>query len=119
MAYFDFLIEKGIEPKVDVEYIYLHDLVWKKGELDATKIKKGTIVHQVSQRDNGSYEFSIDGMEGRFRCNYSWAFAERTDENIERIKAFDECVKRIEELEAVRKLLSKEIKTLKTYPENE
>jgi hypothetical protein len=90
MAILDFLINKDNgQPKPDTEYIYMMDMVWTPNELGDKPIKKGTIVTNVIQLKNKSYEFLNKETGEVLRTNYAWALAENTTENIERIKIYE------------------------------
>lgn len=91
MGIFDCLIDKDNgKPKSDMEYIYRLDMVWKPNELESKPIKIGTIMTNVIQLDNGSYEFTCKETGERLCATYSWALAENTPENVERIKIYDD-----------------------------
>ena len=90
MAYFDFLIDKeNKNPKSDMEYIYRLDMVWKPNELGGFPILPNSIVKNVVKLPNNSYEFIVKDTGEKYRCNYGWAFAENTKENIEKIEAYE------------------------------
>jgi hypothetical protein len=90
MAYFDFLIDKNnSQPNPDMEYIYRMDMVWTPNELKDKPIKVGTIVNNVVQLENKSYEFTNKETGELLRTNYAWALAENTPENVERIELYE------------------------------
>lgn len=100
MGYFDFLIDKkNLEPKPELTYVYLMDMVWRPNELGHHPIAVGTVVTDVIQKENKSYEFKIPGTEGTWRTNYAWALAENTVENIERIKIYHQEQAKLEEMQ--------------------
>jgi hypothetical protein len=91
MGIFDCLIDKDNgKPKSNMEYIYRLDMVWTPNKLGDKPIKIGTIMTNVIQLDNGSYEFTFKETGEILRTNYSWALAENTPENVERIKIYDD-----------------------------
>ena len=90
MSHFDFLNAQGNEPDPDMSYIYKFHLIWKKDvPLESYPIKYGTVVYNVkSVGNNCGYEFNLADDDTVYKCNYSWAFAENTPENIKRLKAY-------------------------------
>lgn len=101
MGYFDFLINKNKEPKVDVEYIYLHTMSWDEdGE---SNLKYGSIVIDVVKLENDSFTFIEKETGKKFRTNYGWSLAENCKENIYYIQDY-------EALERERVLLDKRLK---------
>jgi len=109
MGIFDLLINNNKNPKEDMEYIYLLDEVWKPGKIGSYPIKQGSIVTDVTKLGNDSFEF-IDKESGeKFRTNYGWTLAESTPENIERIKAYEECALRLNEIEKERDSLRSKV----------
>lgn len=114
MAYFDFLIDKDNgKPNSELEYIYLLDEVWIPNQLGGKPIKRGTIVKNVIQLDNNSYEFINKETGETLRTNYAWSLAENTPENVLRIKKYDEEYLKFKEHEKFINKLRKEIITLK------
>ena len=90
MAYFDFLIDKDNKtPKTDMEYIYRHNLVWKRNTMKSFPISKGTIVTNVIRLDSGAYEFTIKGTDEVLTTVYGWSLAENTEENVKKINFYD------------------------------
>lgn len=90
MGMFDCLIDKNNgNPKSDMEYIYRLDMVWVLDKLESKPIEIGTIMCDVKQCTNGSYEFTCKETGERLRTNYAWALAENTPENVKRINKFD------------------------------
>ena len=114
MAYFDFLIDKDNgKPNPDLEYIYLLDMVWIPNQLGDVPIKKGTIVTNVKQLDNGSYEFINKETGEILETNYAWSLAENTPENILKIEKYNQEFKKFKEYEKQINKLRNEIVTLK------
>jgi len=113
IGYFDFLIDKNNgHPKHDIEYIYRLDMVWKPGELEGYPIKIGTIVTDVVQLENKSYEFTNKETGERLKTNYAWALAENTPENLKRIEEYDKERIKFKEYENKVEALRKQITTL-------
>lgn len=114
MAYFDFLIDKdNTQPKVDMEYIYRLDIVWKPNELTSYPINIGTIVTNVIQTNNGGYEFNIKGENETLRTNYAWALAENTPDNLAKIEEYEKELAKFKEHEYLIDYLRDNIVTLK------
>jgi len=114
MGIFDCLIDKDNgKPKSDMEYIYRLDMVWKPNELESKPIKIGTIMTNVIQLNNGSYEFTCKETGERLCATYSWALAENTPENVERIKIYDDEYLKFKEHERKINSLRNNIITLK------
>lgn len=115
MGILDCLIDKDNgKPKSDKEYIYRLDTTWTPNEFGEKPIKIGTIVNNVIQRENFSYEFTIKETGELCYTNYSWSLAENTPENIKKIKEYDREYKKFEEHEKYVNRLRNEIVTLKT-----
>lgn len=113
MGYFDFLIDKNNkEPKSDIEYIYMLDVVWLPDKLGDRPIKPKTIVTNVIRLSNGSYEFKCKDTGEILRCNYAWALAENTPENINNIKIYEAELKKYKIATKKLELVKKNIKTL-------
>lgn len=114
MGYFDFLIdENNKKPNPNIEYIYRHDMVWLPNSLKAIKIKINTIVNNVVILDNGSYEFTVKETGEKYRCNYGWAFAENTPENIKKLKVLDKAKAKLKRQDKKVDKLINDVKTLK------
>lgn len=114
MAYFDFLIDKtNKNPKKDMEYIYLMDMVWKPGQLEHVVIKPHTIMTDVIQLENKSYEFTCKETNERLKTNYAWSLAENTPENKKRIEEYENEYAKLKEFEKHVDSLRKKIITLK------
>ena len=114
MGIFDCLIDKDNgKPKSDMEYIYRLDMVWIPNKLESKPIKIGTIMNNVIQRENGSYEFTCKETGERLQATYSWALAENTPENVERIKIYDDEYLKFKEYERKINSLRNNIITLK------
>lgn len=110
----DFLIDKdNVIPKVGVEYIYRLDMVWKPNTLEGFPINKDTIVTNVVQLSNRSYEFNIKGNTEKLRTNYGWALAENTPENLAAIEAYEKEYIKFKEYESFVNSLRNNITTLK------
>lgn len=114
MGILDCLIDKDNgKPKSDMEYIYRLDMVWIPNKLEGKSIKIGTIMTNVIQLDNGSYEFTCKETGERLQASYSWALAENTLENVERIKIYDDEYLKFKEYERKINSLRNNIITLK------
>jgi len=114
MGIFDCLIDKDNgKPKSNIEYIYRLDMVWTPKLLGDKPIKIGTLMTNVIQLDNGSYEFTCKETGEILRTNYSWALAENTPENVERIKIYDDEYLKFKEYERKINSLRNNIITLK------
>lgn len=112
MSFLDSLIDRGEKPK-DIEYVYLHNLVWDIEKFGGgINVHYGSIVTDVVQNDNFSYEFTLKENGKRYRCNYAWAFAENTPENLELINEFKEVDKEYEDARKKRHRAIRKIKTL-------
>lgn len=70
--------EIDIQPKENMEYIYIHDLYWSNESLDSIKLDEYKIVKNV-RLNNGRFTFEFIDMEGTYHCNYGWAFVENTE----------------------------------------
>jgi len=114
MGYFDFLIDKNnnSKPNPNLEYIYRLDRVWEPNKLGDKPIKKDTIVTNVKQLNNGAYEFTCKETGETLRCNYSWALAENTKENIDKINAYENELIKFKEFERKIQMMRNEIVTL-------
>jgi len=88
MGYFDFLIDECETPVENMRYVYLFDECWKEGELGSYPIKYGSLVKDLTKNDNGSISFTLEKTGERFKCNYGWAFAELTADNLVNIIEF-------------------------------
>jgi hypothetical protein len=114
MGYFDFLIDKSnLKPNSDMEYIYRLDMVWTPNELESKPIKIGTIITNVIQLTNGSYEFKNKETGEILRTNYAWSLAENTTENIKSIEKYETEYLKFNEFEQKINELRKNIITLK------
>lgn len=115
MALLDFLIsKKNKKPKDNMEYIYRLDMVWTPNELGDKPIKIGTIMTNVIQLDNRSYEFSCKETGERLRTNYGWALAENTPDNIKRIEKYEKEYLKFKEYEKKINQLRNNIITLQS-----
>jgi hypothetical protein len=115
MGMLDFLIDKDNRtPKIGLEYIYRHDMVWKPNDLTGYPIKVGTIVTNVIQISNRGYEFNIKGDTETLRTNYAWALAENTPDNLARIEEYDKEYLKFKEYESFVDSLRNNIVTLKS-----
>lgn len=105
--YYSFSIENGSDPNPDTEYIYIHNLAWKKTDgkyPELGNIKYGTIVINVEKliQTDGSqigYNFVVKSTGENLHCSYGWAFVENTNENIALLKEMIENKKLISSLE--------------------
>lgn len=114
MGYFDFLIDKdNRKPKPGMEYIYRHNMAWKPGQLEHIPIKIGTIVIDVIQLENKSYEFTCKETGEKFKTNYGWSFAENTPKNVKLIKRLDKKFEKLKQFKKEISALSSKITTLK------
>lgn len=120
MGIFDSLIDKDNgKPNPDMEYIYRLDKVWTPNKLESKPIKIGTIVINVIQLKNRSYEFTCKETGEILRVTYAWALAENTPENVERIKKFDAEYLKFKEHEKLINQLRLDIITLKPNETNQ
>ena len=90
MGYFDFLIDKSNQaPKPNQKYLYNLDMVWRPGELEYISVPQAKLIAtNVQRKDNGSFIFNLEGMEGEYRTNYGWALVEMTDENMKQFEVY-------------------------------
>jgi hypothetical protein len=90
MNVLDSLINKNKEPKEGMEYLYVHDMIWKPNKLEGYPVKFGAkiIVDNVVKLKNDSFQFTIKGTEEIYRTNYGWALVENTKENILRLNNY-------------------------------
>jgi len=109
---FDFLPDNDIIINPDTEYIYRMDMVWVVNSYESYKVKKSMIVHKVVAKKNGGYVFTVKDTHEVFECNYGWAFAENTPDNIVKLKAFDEQNDKLTEISKVCDKLRKKVTTL-------
>jgi hypothetical protein len=115
MRILNFFIDKDNgKPKPNMEYIYRLDMVWTPNELGDKPIKVGTIMTNVIQFDNGSYEFTCKETGETLRTKYAWALAENTTENILKIEKYEREYKKIKEYEMIINKLRNDIITLKS-----
>lgn len=108
MGILDFLSEKdnsqskpnkvNIQPKPNMEYIYLHDMAWAL-DWKEIRIQRGSIVIDVTQRDNRGYDFTHKSTGERLHTNYGWSLAENTPKNVIQIEKFEKANKKLKELE--------------------
>jgi len=113
MGVFDCLIsKKNGKPKSDMEYIYRLDMAWKKNSHNSIPIKIGTIMTNVIQMDNGSYEFTRKETGEILTSTYGWSLAENTEENVIRIELFEKENLKFEEHEKYKNSLLHDIRTL-------
>ncbi len=92
-----------------VEYIYLLGKVWKLGGLRSYPIKFGFIITNVIKLENSSFEFIHKESGEKFITSYSWAIAENTPENLEKIDRYLESKNKLEELKQITEKLRNEI----------
>jgi len=113
MGYFDFLIDQGNgKPKPGMEYIYRLNMCWRPGQLGYIPMKIGTIMIDVVQLENKSYEFTNKETGERLRTNYAWSLAENTPDNIKKIEEYDKEYTKFKEHEKQVNNLFKKIKTV-------
>lgn len=105
MGMLDALINSNKEPKAGMEYIYLLDVAWILGKLETAPVEFGCIMTDVVKLENDSFEFTHKESGERYRTNYGWALAENTPENIERINAYMESEKKLNEVKRENKRL--------------
>lgn len=99
MGVLDSLIsKKNKAPKADRQYIYYHDKAWKANDLGSISVVQGSLVENVIQLDNKSYEFNFLGNPERFRSNYGWSFIENTASNRRAIQMFERDQSEVERL---------------------
>jgi len=114
MGFFDFLIDKNNgKPKSNMEYIYRLDESFIPKELINKPIKFGTIMINVIQLPNGSYEFINKENGEKLTTNYGWALAENTSENRKRIEMYEKEYNKFKKHENKINSLKNEIITLK------
>ena len=114
MGLFDSLIDKDtVEPKKDMEYIYMMDMVWTPNKLGSKYIKEGTIVTNVTKMENGSFQFTNKENGEVLRTNYGWSLAENTTENQLSIDEYENEYILFKEYEKKVDSLRNKIKTLK------
>lgn len=85
----DYLIHDNKEPKEEMEYIYLLDMIWKPNVFGSFPMTIGTIMTNVKRLHNDSFEFTDKETGERYRTNYGWALAENTPENLIRIEEYN------------------------------
>jgi hypothetical protein len=100
------------EYKNTKEYIYRYNFIWKPNSLESYPIKENLIVNNVFKTDGGGYEFSVKETGEKYECQYNWAFAENTPENILAIEEFEEKNKELKILQNECNLLRDKIKTI-------
>lgn len=114
-------LERSKTHKMKNSYIYFHNLTWKEDCLEPVSIEKGIIVYNVKRVDGSfiskclgcpAYEFETENGE-KFGCNYSWAFAENTPENKEKIRRYEEHRVELEKAMKKNKMLFEEIDFIK------
>lgn len=116
MEILDYLIDKdNNEPKYDMEYIYLMDMIWKpNGRMESFYIKEGTIMINIKKRENNSYEFTCKETGEIYQTNYGWSLAENTEENTNRIEEYNNHNLEFKKMKLYNDKLRKNIKTLKS-----
>ena len=108
--------EKNLDPKINTEYIYCLDMIWKVGELESLLVQEGSIVENVTQEDVGNYYFNVKGNPEKYYCSYGWAFVENTLENkelLEQIKKEQDLLSQQEK--KIKQLRNKLISLFKDY----
>jgi len=114
MGYFDFLIDKDNgKPNSNIEYIYMFNMVWTPNQLGDKSIRFGTIMTNVIQLPNGSYEFINKETGEKLTTNYAWSLAENTLENRKRIEKYKKEYIKFKKYENKINSLKNEIITLK------
>lgn len=98
------LIDDGNLPNPDATYIYNLHMIWGAGDsfmAGHTKIKYGTLVKNVRQRESGGYEFNLvdDAEQKLYYSNYAWAFVLNVPENAKRYRAYRALVREKRDLE--------------------
>ena len=113
MGALDFLIDKNTNsPNPEMEYIYRFDMVWTPNKLGGKEIKPGTIVTNVTKKDNSSFEFT-NKETGELLCtNYGWSLAENTPKNRTKINKFNKEYAKFKEHERKVNILRENIITL-------
>ena len=119
MALLDYLITEGKEPIPGMNYIYRLDMMWEPEKLGHIDIVKNTIVNNVVKlmNKNGTphgYQFTIFGGSDKiYRCNYAWAFAEYTPQNMKKLKRLEKKERELKELETYCNELRNNLDTLR------
>ena len=103
----DFLIDRNLEPKKGMEYIYMHHQAWSDEERCHIPLKYGSIVTNLVRLENNSIDFTYNN--NRYKSNYGWAFAENTLENRAKIDKYLESNKKLDELKRETKRLRNDI----------
>lgn len=104
MGLFDHMIEKGKEPRTDINYIVMMDLP-ASSLYELPFVAKGTIVKDVKIRiDQGEnmhlgYDFEILETGEQCHTNYPWVLAEYTPENMLKLSIFEDIKAKLEKLE--------------------
>lgn len=107
------LIKNILEPKQNMEYLYLMEMIWLDESLHPqTKVERYTVMVNVVKNDDESFSFQSKETGVKYRTNYGWALAENTPENLERIRLSDEQDKIYSEHKRKAKKLRNEVITL-------
>lgn len=83
---------KNLEPKSDIEYIYILDMMWEKNPHKEIYLKKKrNIVINVKQLGVSEYSFNLkdDLTKKTYYCSYGWVFVENTEENVKLLDQID------------------------------
>lgn len=104
MGLFDHMIEKGKEPRTDINYIVLFDI--PASELYETPfVAKGTIVKdlKIITDQNGighlGYDFEILNTGEKCHTNYPWMLAEYSSDNMLKLSIYEDLRSQLEKLE--------------------
>ena len=106
---------KKIPPPSDKEYLYLFNTAWTMDRNvigNEVAIKEKTIITNVRKSFTGGFEFVVKATGEKLRCNYGWAFAENTPENIQRIAVYEQAKALYESFKRTKEQFWSEIVTL-------
>jgi hypothetical protein len=104
MGLFDHMIEKGKEPRTDINYIVMMDLP-ASVLYETPFVEKGTIVKDVKIRTNQDgnihlgYDFEMVETGEKCHTNYSWVLAKHTPDNMLKLSIFEGIKAQLEKLE--------------------
>jgi hypothetical protein len=116
--------QNSSEPIVGMEYVYSHTMMWLANDNASSHIsvQPGFIVHQVKLITDKAgwhmgYHFLIkgDNTGTMYSCNYAWAFAEHTEDNLLRIEEFNKADKEWELAGRKRRRALRAIHSLQIY----
>ena len=108
----DYLIHDNKEPKEEMEYIYLLDMIWKPNEFGSFPMTIGRIMTNVKRLYNDSFEFTDKDTGEIYRTNYGSTLAENTPKNVINIDNYLTAKNELELMKKNLKRLSKKIDNL-------